>query len=331
MPLQKLQFKAGINKESTNYANEGGWWESEKIRFRSGYPQKIGGWTSISDSSVYSFKGVARNMWVWVTLAFQNLMGLGTNQKMYLENGGFYHDITPLTAASPVTLGASPIATTSGSLLVTITASLHGATVGTWVTFSGATAVGGITISGEYEIVTVPDQNSFTIISATAATSTATGGGSSVVASYQISAGNAVYTSGTGWGAGTWGRGTWGSAATVTVGSQLRLWSMDNYGQDLIFAPRGGALYYWAVDTSTYARALELASVATTNGYSGAFVPNTVLQVVSSDAQRFTIVMGANPYDPTNSESTFNPMLVRWSDQENPYQWVPIPNKILKI
>jgi len=323
MPLQKLQFKAGVNRESTNYANEGGWWESEKVRFRSGFPQKIGGWTSISDPRTYTFKGVARNMWVWVTLAFQNLMALGTNQKFYVENGGFYHDITPLTAASPVTLGANPIATTSGSLLVTITATAHNTNEGTWVTFSGATAVGGITISGEYEIVTIPDGNSFTIVHSTAASSTATGGGSSVVANYQINAGNSVYTTGTGWGAGTWGRGGWGSAATVTVGSQLRLWSMDNFGEDLLFAPRGGALYYWEADTTTWLRALELASVATTNGYDGTFVPNTVLQIVASDAQRFTIVMGSNPYDPTNSETVFNPMLVRWSDQENPYQWIP--------
>ena len=323
MPLQKLQFKAGVNRESTNYANEGGWWESEKVRFRSGFPQKIGGWTSISDPRTYTFKGIARNLWVWVTLAFQNLMALGTNQKFYVENGGFYHDITPLTAASPVTLGANPIATTSGSLLVTITAASHGTNEGTYVTFSGATAVGGITINGEYEIVTIPDGNSFTIVHSTAASSTATGGGSSVVANYQINAGNSVYTTGTGWGAGTWGRGGWGSAATVTVGSQLRLWSMDNFGEDLLFAPRGGALYYWEADTTTWLRALELASVSTTNGYNGTFVPNTVLQIVASDAQRFTIVMGSNPYDPTNSETVFNPMLVRWSDQENPYQWVP--------
>jgi hypothetical protein len=323
MPLQKLQFKAGVNRESTNYANEGGWWESEKVRFRSGFPQKIGGWTSISDPATYTFKGVARNLWVWVTLAFQNLMALGTNQKFYVENGGFYHDITPLTSASPVTLGANPIATTSGSLLVTITAASHGTNEGTYVTFSGATAVGGITINGEYEIVTIPDGNSFTIVHSTAASSTATGGGSAVVANYQINAGNSVYTTGTGWGAGTWGRGGWGSAATVTVGSQLRLWSMDNFGEDLLFAPRGGALYYWEADTTTWLRALELASVATTNGYDGTFVPNTVLQIVASDAQRFTIVMGSNPYDPTNSETVFNPMLVRWSDQENPYQWIP--------
>ena len=323
MPLQKLQFKAGVNRESTNYANEGGWWESEKIRFRSGFPQKIGGWTSISDPRTYTFKGIARNLWVWVTLAFQNLMALGTNQKFYVESGGYYHDITPLTSASPVTLGANPIATTSGSLLVTITATAHNTNEGTYVTFSGATAVGGITISGEYEIVTIPDGNSFTIVHSTAASSTATGGGSSVVANYQINAGNSVYTTGTGWGAGTWGRGGWGSAATVTVGSQLRLWSMDNFGEDLLFAPRGGALYYWEADTTTWLRALELASVSTTNGYNGTFVPNTVLQIVASDAQRFTIVMGSNPYDPTNSETVFNPMLVRWSDQENPYQWIP--------
>jgi len=322
MPLSKLQFKPGVNRENTNYAGEGGWFESEKIRFRSGYPEKIGGWQSISDTSLYTYDGTCRTIWNWGTLNGANLLALGTNQKLYIENGGAYYDITPW-AGIAVTLGANPFATTSGSKLVTVTAAAHGASVGTHVTFSGATAVGGITISGEYEIISVPTGNTYTIIHSTAASSTATGGGASVSAHYQIAAGNAVYTQGTGWGAGAWSRGTWGSASSVGIGQQLRLWSLDNYGQDLIAAPRNGAIYYWAADTSTYAKAVTLESLANTAGYDGDFVPNETLQIIASDTQRFVIALGANPYDPLDSETAFDPLLIRWSDQENPYQWVP--------
>ena len=322
MPLSKLQFKPGVNRENTNYAGEGGWFESDKIRFRSGYPEKLGGWESISNTALYSFLSVCRSIWNWATLEGKNLLGLGTNQKLYVENGGAYFDITPL-AGSAVTLGSNPIATTDGSKLVTITAAAHGIVAGTYVTFSGASAVGGITISGEYEIINVPNGSTYTIIHSSAATSTATGGGASVSAQYQIAAGGATYTEGLGWGAGTWSRGTWGSAATVGVGQQLRLWSLDNYGEDLVAAPRGGAIYYWAQNTSTYPRAVTLESLATTAGYDGTFVPNSTYQLITSDTQRFAIALGANPYDPGDSETAFDPLLIRWSDQENIYQWVP--------
>jgi hypothetical protein len=323
MPLQKLQFRPGVNREGTNYSNEGGWYECDKIRFRSGYPEKLGGWQSLSNPNTYTFKGVVRTLWNWVTLNYSNLMALGTSSKVYIENGGNYNDITPHTSASPVSLANNPFATTSGSKLVTVTASGHGTTAGTYVTFAGATAVAGLTISGEYEIVTVPDGNTYTIIAASAASSTTTGGGASVTATYDIAAGLAVYTVSNGWGAGTWSRGTWGSATTVGIGQQLRLWSFDNFGQDLVMAIRGGTIYYWAADTSTYARAITLSSAATTAGYSGSFVPHTTLQIFASDTQRFGIAFGANPYDAADANSTFDPMLVRWSDQENIYDWVP--------
>jgi len=323
MPLQKLQFRPGVNREGTNYSNEGGWYECDKIRFRSGYPEKLGGWQSLSNPNTYTFKGVVRSLWNWVTLNYSNLMALGTSCKVYIENGGNYNDITPRTSASPVSLANNPFATTSGSKLVTVTASGHGTTSGTYVTFAGATAVAGLTISGEYEIVTVPDGNSYTIIAASAASSTTTGGGASVTATYDIPAGLAVYATGNGWGAGTWSRGTWGSATTVGIGQQLRLWSFDNFGQDLVMAIRGGTIYYWAADTSSYARAITLSSAATTAGYSGSFVPHTTLQIFASDTQRFGIAFGSNPYDPTDANTTFDPMLVRWSDQENIYDWVP--------
>ena len=325
MPLQKLQLRPGVNRESTTYANEGGWFESEKIRFRSGQPEKIGGWTNLAASTggaVNTYVGVTRDMNNWVTLNYSNLNGVGTNQKYYIENGGLYHDVTPLTAASPVSIGgAGPFATTINSKLVLVTISAHGISPGTWVTFSGAVAGGGLTLNGEFETVTTPTGNTFTIISPTAATSTsANTGGASVVANFQIAAGSATYTTSNGWGAGPWnGAYGWGDASATanSIGTQLRLWTADNFGQDLIFAPRGGAIYYWAVDTSAYARGVTLTSLG------GSYVPTTTLAVIASDVQRFVIAFGSNPYTPGTPGTTFDPMLVRWSDQEDAYTWVP--------
>lgn len=325
MPLQKLQLRPGVNRESTTYANEGGWFESDKIRFRSGQPEKIGGWTNLAASTggvVNTYVGVTRDMNNWVTLNYSNLNAIGTNQKYYVENGGIYKDITPLTAASPVAIGgAGPFATTINSKLVTVTVTAHGISPGTWVTFSGAVAGGGLTLNGEFEAVTTPTGNTFTIISPTAATSTsANTGGASVVANFQIAAGSATYTTSNGWGAGPWnGAYGWGDASATanSIGTQLRLWTADNFGQDLIFAPRGGAIYYWAVDTSAYTRGVTLTSLG------GSYVPTATLAVIASDVQRFVIAFGANPYTPGDPATVFDPMIVRWSDQEDAYTWVP--------
>jgi len=321
MPLQKLQFKPGVNRESTNYSNEGGWFDIDKARFRSGFPQKLGGWVSISDTSLYTYKGVCRILWNWVTLGFANLAAVGTNQKYYIENGGRYFDITPLRVTA--TINTDPFATTNGSKLVTVTDTSHGTSAGTFVTYSGASAVAGLTLNGEYEVISVIDGNTYTIVSATAANATTTGGGAAVSAAYQINAGNATYTTGTGWGAGVWSRGTWGSATTVGVAQQLLLWSNDNFGENLVFAQRGGEIYYWEVDTSTYPRGILLADAADNAGYVGDYVPNSTYQVIASGIQRFALAIGSNPYDPADTETTFDPMLVRWSDQENEFDWVP--------
>jgi hypothetical protein len=329
MPLQKLQFKPGINRENTNYAGEGGWYDCDKIRFRSGYPEKIGGWQNLAASNngvVNTFFGICRNLWNWITLNSSNLLSLGTEQKLYVENGGAYYDITPIR--NTATINTDPFDITTGSKLVTVTDTAHGATVGTYVTFSGATGANYTVFNAEYEIVVVVDANSYQIILATAASATGSGGGASVSAAYQVNAGSSLYSPSTGWGIGPWSRDGWGEeysgTTVVEATNQLRLWSLDNYGQDLVAAPRQGPIYYWEANTTiSPPRAVTLESLANTAGYDGDFVPNAVYEIHTSGVQRFAIALGANPYDPLDSETEFLPMLVRWSDQENIYDWVP--------
>jgi len=237
MALKKLALKPGVNRENTRYTNEGGWFESDKVRFRQGTPEKLGGWARIS---VSTFLGVCRSLWNFITLANLNLLGIGTNLKFYLENGGNYYDITPLRSAAVL---SNPFKTTNLSTTVTVTHTAHGASNGDFVKFSNAATVGGLDLNNEYQL-TLVDSNSYTITAATAATSTvAAGGGTTVSAVYQINVGLAYETPLTGWGAGTWGAGTWGYGGTST--SALRLWSQSNFGEDLVIGFRGGPIYYW--------------------------------------------------------------------------------------
>jgi len=543
MPLQKLVFKPGINKEGTNYTNEGGWFDCDKVRFRSGNAEKIGGWTRLSNNI---FVGICRALWNWGTLAGANLLGVGTSKKYYIEQGGTYNDVTPLllntSGNTTTTLGASPLATTSGSSIVTVTDTVSGISpsIGDYVNITSTATVGGLSVSGQYVVNSVVDIFTYKIDAILTASSTTTGGGT-VTVQYLYPVGNDVYTVNNGWGAGSWsptnavvlginpfavvagsstvtvtqasngylttagsftigkqykivsigstnftsigatsntvgviftatgvgigsgtasivwvafsgvtdlmptpsvygfsgtvgfdvgsygmsgvgitpavsaallnktfeltyvdtntytitlpdanagsfttgltyiitsvgttnftsigassntigvsfvatgpgtGTGTasitalygstgggsvataypeygirgWGQAADVGIGSQLRLWTNDNFGQDLVLAPRGGKIYYWSAASGVSTRALLLNTVSTSNGYSGQFVPNTTNQILGSAIQRFVIAFGANPYDPTNANTTFDPLLVRWSDQENPYDWVP--------
>ena len=394
MPLQKLQFRPGLNREGTDYSNEGGWYDGDKIRFRSGFPEKIGGWQQISNNQ---FQGTARSLWVWSDAdlgAGNSYIGIGTNSKYYIYFGGVYNDITPIIDTNTLT---NPFATTSGSATVTVTDVGYNPGVGDFVYFSGATAVGGLTISGDYEVKTVPSSTTYTIEAASTASSTATGGGT-VTAEYEYPTGLNVFSIGTGWGAGPWSRGTWGSSYSTGIGQQLRLWSNDNFGADLVIAPRGGPLFYWKDSGTVSTRAQYLSSLAnattaltisasagdisfagsatsitvstavsnliypymvitgtgipagtkvgasyitgattvpitstTTAGssgsyafsYAGSFVPTSTYETVTSSIQEFIIAMGANPYSPNDAATTFNPMLVRWSDQANPYQWIP--------
>ena len=308
MPLQKIMFKPGVNRENTRYTTEGGWYDCDKVRFRQGTPEKIGGWQRISATT---FLGVCRSLWNWVTLGSQNLLGVGTNLKFYIENGGAYNDITPIRAT--LTLANNPFSTVNGSTTVTVTDAAGGYANGAFVTFSGATAVGGLTLNGEYQI-TIPGAatTTYEITAASAATSTAVGGGAAVSAAYQINPGPEYAVPLSGWGAGAWGSGTWGIGSTST--DALRIWNQTNFGQNLIFGPRGEGIYYWDAATSLTTRGVLLSSLA---GASDVPLHQNFLLV--SDASRFVLVFGTNEL----GDTILDPMLIRWSDQEDPVQWTP--------
>ena len=304
MPLKKLQLKSGVNREGTRYSTEGGWFSCDKIRFRQGTPEKIGGWQRISSET---YNGVCRSLWQWATLSGVPYLGVGTNTKYYIAYGGAYYDITPVV--STVTL-TNPFTTVNGSATVTVTDVAHGATTGTFVTFSGATAVGGLTLNGEYQI-TVLTVDSYTITAASNASSSATGGGT-VTAAYQVSAGTEIAVALSGWGAGPWGFGAWGIGSSGSA--SIRIWNHQNFGQDLIYGPKGGAMYYWDATTGLTFRGVAL------NSLSGATdVPTVQTLFMVSDASRFTIAFGCNDY----GSSDIDPMLIRWSDQESAVNWTP--------
>lgn len=310
MPLQKIVFKPGVNRENTRYTTEGGWYDCDKVRFRQGTPEKIGGWQRISATT---FLGVCRSLWNWVTLGSQNLLGVGTNLKFYIENGGAYNDITPLRVVPPATLANNPFSTVLDSTTVTVTDAAGGYANGAFVTFSGATTVGGLDLNGEYQI-TIPGTSTTTyeITAASAATSTATGGGAAVVAAYQINPGPAYAVPLSGWGAGSWGSGTWGIGVAST--DALRIWNQNNFGQNLIFGPRGEGIYYWDAATSLTTRGVLLSSLPGASD-----VPLYQNYLLVSDASRFVIVFGTNEI----GDTILDPMLIRWSDQEDPTQWTP--------
>jgi hypothetical protein len=425
MPLQKLQFRPGLNREGTDYANEGGYYDGDKIRFRSGFPEKIGGWSRMANAQ---FLGLARALWNWVTLAGSNYLGVGTEIKYYVEQGGTYNDVTPIVYISSPALD-NCFVVTSGSNVVTVIDGQYSPSVGDYVTFSGANTVTGTNVTGtilnqEYVVASSVNSAAYRITVSVTANASNTGGGNTVIAAYQQPIGLNTYTLGTGWGAGPWpvtgvtttygsnpfttnsgsnvvivtqtahgvtngqavifsnatatggisapllntlfyptvananaytitvqvnanasvsGGGTvtaytetgtygWGEAFTSGIGQQLRLWTNDNYGQDLFIAPRGGAIFYWIPTGSVYpnstgggfgTRAQRLSTQSTAAGYDGTRVPTATYQISASSIQRFIIAFGSNPYDPITSNTVFDPMLVRWSDQENPYEWVP--------
>jgi hypothetical protein len=389
MPLQKILFKPGVNRENTRYTTEGGWYECDKIRFRQGNPEVVGGWNRLSSNT---FLGVCRSLWNWVLLNGNNIIGVGTNLKFYLENGGAYNDITPIRATS--TINNNPFVATNGSATITVTDTAHGAITGDFVTFSGAVGLGGnitaAVLNAQYQIAVI-NANTYTFTATATANATdasgSPGGGASVVAAYQINVGPAEQIPLVGWGAGGWGLGTWGNGLGSSIA--LRLWSQINYGEDLVFGPRGGGIYYWdatgglttrgvllnslggtvsftnaspTVVTSTilYTEGAALqfsggslptgvsaattyyvfevngltfklldsagAAVNTSSSGTGAVslivdVPTVQNTLTVSDASRFLLAFGCNDY----GSATLDPMLIRWSAQDDVYNWTPDP------
>ena len=396
MALTKILAKSGVNRENTRYTNEGGWYVSEKVRFRQGTPEKIGGWARIS---AYTFLGICRALWNWVTLGSQNLMGVGTNLKYYIEQGGQYNDITPIRTRNYSAALTNPFDTVNLSTTVTVNDTAHGAQVGDLVYFSGASAVGGVPaaeLNTRHVIATLVSANVYTIVVTTAATSTVTGGGgsvtaqyyintfalgtdpftangtttvvvtanshgalngdfvtfsgatgtyasqltgefqityltintfsittssalaagsyggSSVLASYQINTGPAIQNPLVGWGSGGWGLGNWGQG--VSVNDSLRIWSANNWGEDLVFGPRKGGIYYWDASTTVTTRGVAIQTLP------GA-IDTPIVQnfIFVSDIYRFVLCFGCND----TGSAIQDPMLIRWSDQESVTDWLP--------
>jgi hypothetical protein len=378
MPLSKILFKPGINRENTRYTTEGGWYDGDKVRFRQGNPEKIGGWQRISSAT---FLGLCRSLWNWVTLANLNLVGVGTNLKFYIESGGGYYDVTPIR--STVVLN-NPF-TGNGTTTVLVTDVAHGAVTNDFVTFSGATGTYASTFNAEFQI-TVIDDDSYNITTPIVIAA-GTYGGSTVTAAYQVNTGPATQVPLIGWGAGGWGFGGWGAGVSSSIG--LQLWNQRNYGEDLIFGPRGGGLYYWDATAGTSSRGVllrNLGGTCTITIASPAVVTSTVLytegaavvfsttgalptgitagttyyafnnvgltfQLINaagavvntsgsqsgvqsitpndiplmqnyftvSDTSRFIIAFGVNDY----GSSVQDPMLIRWSNQDDPFNWTP--------
>ena len=387
MPLSKILFKPGVNRENTRYTTEGGWYDGDKVRFRQGTPEKIGGWQRISSNT---FLGVCRSLWNWVTLGNLNLVGVGTNLKFYIEKGGAYNDITPIR--STVTL-TNPFTATLSSAVITVADTAHGCVTGDFVTFSGATGLGGnitAALLNKQHQITLVNVDSYTITVGAVANATdvsGSPGGGTVTAAYQINVGPAAAIPVVGWGAGTWGAGLWGTGGTSLT--TLRLWSQQNYGEDLVFGPRGGGIYYWDATSGVNSRGVllrDLGGTATITIASPAVVTSTVLYtegaaivfsttgalptgitagttyfafnnvgltfqlidtagnivntsgtqsgvqtitpndipvvqnfLMVSDTSRFILTFGANDYGSVVQD----PMLIRWSNQDDPYNWTP--------
>ena len=321
MPLQKLLFKPGINKEGTAYSNEGGWFNSNLVRFRKGLPEKIGGWVKASPNS---FKASGRALHAWVDLNGTKYLGLGTTWKYYVKEGEVYNDVTPIRAT---TTNGITFAATDGSATITATDTSHGAVTGDFVTISGAVSLGGnitaTVLNQEHQVVSVPTPNTYTFTaSATANSSDSGNGGSGVDGAYQINVGLDVYVPSTGWGSDYWGAGTWGSVSALSSTNQLRLWSHDNFGEDLLMCPRGGNVFYWDESSGTDNRAVALSALTGAN-----LTPTLALQVMVSDVDRHVICFGADPLNAGGTARTgaIDPMFIAWSDQERVEEWEPLP------
>ena len=325
MPLSKLQFRPGVNQEITSYSNEGGWRDCDKVRFRFGYPEKMGGWEKYTSST---YLGSARALHNWIALDGSNYLGIGTHLKYYIEEGQGMNDITPIRATTSA--GDVTFAATNGSTTITVSDTAHGAFENDFVTFSGAASLGGVitadVLNKEYQVVRVVDADSYEVTSAVAANSSDSGnGGSSTVGTYQINTGLDTSVGGTGWGAGTWGRDGWGDAASsgLSTTNQIRLWSHDNFGEDLIINARDSNIYYWDKSNNLSTAAVELSTRTGTK----TSIPQIAKQVLVSDQDRHVIAFGCDGLNSSASanqgDGTQDPLLIRFSDQENPLVWYP--------
>lgn len=316
MALFNLKFKPGLNRDQTNYANEGGWYECDKVRFRSGQPQKLGGWLRYGS---YTLVGVCRQLFNWISTSADNILALGTNEKVYLEVGGNLEDITPIRQTFTTPATDNCFDTTNGSTTVNVNISTHGATNGDWVTFSGVVGpVNGIPASelnAEFKITYV-DADNFTITVSTAATSTGSGGGTAITAAFQINIGASVGIVGYGWGAGGWSRGGWGSGTLTPVYTLQRDWFFDNFDNDLVMNIRGGAIYYWTYNVAFNTRAVLLSSLAGASD-----VPSVAWQTMVSQNDKHLLAFGCTPYGGGDAD----PLLIRWADQDDPIDWTPTP------
>jgi len=333
MPLSKLQFKPGVNREITAYSNEGGWFDIDNVRFQKGYPEKIGGWQKRSSNS---FLGTCRALHPWVSLARDQYVGVGTNLKYYIDEGGFYNDVTPLRLTTSA--GAVTFAATNGSSELTVSHTSHGAVVNDFVTYSGAASLGGLItadiLNQEYYVTEVVNTASYKIKARAAGTSISdityegqlnpslvaangsdTGnGGGSVVGAYQINTGLDIGVSGAGWGAGTWSRGTWGSASSdAIVTNTLRLWSHDNFGEDLVMNVRDGGIYYWDETNTLSTRGVDITTLVGANK-----APTIAKQVLVSDRDRHVIAFGC---DTEANPGVQDPLAIRFSTQESLTDW----------
>ena len=334
MPFIKLQFKPGVDRDQTNYSGEGGWYACDKIRFRSGYPEKIGGW---QQSAPDNFLGYCRQLWNWITTYSDDMLAVGTNIKVYIEIAGNFYDITPLRDTDPVL--SSPdtdncIYTTNGQAVITVNlgAVAHDAITGDYVTVSGVSgAVGGIPvdeINGNHEITKIDDFK-FSFTTTTTATSTVSGsGGTAIELEFEIRPGYSITVGGYGWGVGTWGRGGWGTGTLIPIFFQQRDWFFDNFDNDLVMNIRNGEGYWWRRGTNPdpgsalSTPAIRLSTYATEEGFSANAVPSKIMQLMVSQQDRHLLAFGAVPFGSTNPDD-FDPMLIRWADQDTPGDWTP--------
>ena len=314
MPLQKLQFRPGVNRETTAYANEGGWFDGNRVRFRDGLPETIGGWAKMS---VFQFLGTCRALLGWRVLDGTQLLGVGTHLKYYLGRGGGYNDITPIRATTSA--GDVTFVAVNGSSTLTVTDATHGAVLNDFVTFSGAASLGGVVtapvLNLEYQVTRVVDGDNYEIeVAVTANASDTSDGGSSTVGAYQVNVGLDTSVVGTGWGAGGWGEGGWGDPSSTAIpGAQLRIWTHTNFGEDLVFGPRGGGVYYWDRTSGLSARGVNITSLA------GANTSPTVANIVLlSERDRHVLVFGT---DDEFATGVLDPLLIRFSAKESLTDW----------